>query len=448
MLLPFFLQFLLTSGTFIPNAFAQYDLSSLLGPATQAELALISLQKWYNISTGLWESTGWWNGANIMTMIGDLAKADPGYTPLQDVASNIFAIAVVKAPAKNPQPGIENPSSNSTTLIAVNTTNVETSYEKSLDPHTGELYVTYPLDWHDNNGWIISPGTSYRHDYNYSYDPNTPDYRDWLDGYYDDDLWWALAWISAYDVTHNYTYLDLAEGIFIAVSSTWGTYCFDGGIYWSWKRDYVNAIANELFFSTAAHLANRVENDDKRTVYLAWAEKSLKWFLESGMITQDGIINDGLTENCENNNKTAWSYNQGVILGGLTELHQAIPTSDFPHLRLASHLARAALFALSDQHGVIHDECEPDCGGDGAQFKGIFMRNLAKLYSVVHDRVFANAIRTNAASIWAWDRRMTFDDLPVFSVNWAGPWVSPANASTHSSAMDAFVAAAVVQKIF
>jgi hypothetical protein len=35
----------------------------------------------------------------------------------------------------------------------------------------------------------------------------------WTDGSFDDDSWWALAWIAAYDVTKNQDYLDLAIGI-------------------------------------------------------------------------------------------------------------------------------------------------------------------------------------------------------------------------------------------
>ncbi|KAI4624036.1 hypothetical protein J4E80_003849 [Alternaria sp. BMP 0032] len=266
------------------------------------------------------------------------------------------------------------------------------------------------------------------------------DPHDWLDGYYDDDLWWALAWINAYDVTADPAYLNLAEGIFLAVSRTWGTYCSHGGIYWNWERDYINAIANELFFSTAAHLATRVNHNGKKTLYLYWAEKSLNWFVGSGMINEGGTINDGLTEDCANNNKTVWSYNQGVILGGFVELYQASSSSHSAYLVLASEIANAALVALSDENGVLHDECEPNCGADGAQFKGIFMRNLVKLHAVAPEKVFANAIRVNAGSIWQRDRAVTVDGLPVFSVNWAGPWVTPANASTHSSAMDALVA--------
>jgi predicted alpha-1,6-mannanase (GH76 family) len=435
---------LFLSFAFVPNVSARSSYNIISDPKARTKLALETLQSWYNSSTGLWESTGWWNGANIMTMIGDYAKADAEDEILYDMARHIFATALLEAPMKNPQPAIESPTSNSARLVTINATNIETGYMKTLDPDTNEPYTTYPPDWDEDRRVMLSQSSASREHSHLSY-PTGPDPRDWLNGYYDDDLWWALAWLNAYDVTSNSAYLTLAEGIFIAVSRTWGTYCCNGGIYWSWEKKYVNAIANELFLSTAAHLARRVHGSKEKAVYLDWAERSLNWFLGSGMINEHGTINDGLTEACENNNKTAWSYNQGVILGGLVELYQASSSPSFAYLTLASDIASAALSALSDENGVIHDECEPDCGGDGAQFKGVFMRNLAKLHSVAPDKLYANAISVNAASIWKWDRRVTHEGLPMFSVDWAGPWVSPANASTHSSAMDALVAAIVAK---
>lgn len=126
-----------------------------------------------------------------------------------------------------------------------------------------------------------------------------------------------------------------------------------------------------------------------------------------------------------------------MILGGLVELNKAAPNDTY--LPLATKIAKAAINELSDDNGIIHDGCEPGCGGDGSQFKGIFMRNLQLLHEAAPDDVFADSIKTNAGSIWLNNRNE--DEGNTMSVVWSGPFVSPANASTHSSAMDALVAA-------
>lgn len=90
------------------------------------------------------------------------------------------------------------------------------------------------------------------------------------------------------------------------------------------------------------------------------------------MINENNLINDGLDINsdgsCTNNGDTEWSYNQGVILGGLVELSRA--TGDSGYLSEATSIAEAAIEALSED-GILHESCEPnDCGADGSQFKG------------------------------------------------------------------------------
>ena len=129
-----------------------------------------------------------------------------------------------------------------------------------------------------------------------------------------------------------------------------------------------------------------------------------------------------------------------MILGGLVELNKASPNATY--LQLAARIAKAAINELSDDNGVIHDVCEPNCGGDGPQFKGVFARNLQLLHEAAPDEAYVKTIQANANSIWANDRDSTTNRL---SVDWAGPFVSPANASTHSSAMDALVAAITVK---
>ncbi len=177
----------------------------------------------------------------------------------------------------------------------------------------------------------------------------------------------GLGLIRAWDVTKVTRYLDAAESIFRDMAGGGDNTC-GGGIWWSKDRNYKNAIANELYLAVAASLANRVSSADSRTRYRNTATQQWAWFRASGMINGDNTINDGLyLQNCTNNGGIVWSYNQGVVLGGLVELNKA--NGDASLLQQASAIANAAINRLSQPDGILHDPCEPNCGSDGPQFK-------------------------------------------------------------------------------
>jgi predicted alpha-1,6-mannanase (GH76 family) len=259
-----------------------------------------------------------------------------------------------------------------------------------------------------------------------------------LNNYYDDEGWWALAWIDIYDVTREPRYLQMADSIFEDMAKGWDLTC-SGGIWWSKERKYKNAIANELFLSVAAHLLTRQKDKSRQAYYLDWANREWQWFSHIGMINSDHLINDGLDAQCTNNHKTTWSYNQGVILGGLSELYMR--THDPSLLAQANSIATATLASpiLTDAHGILHDPCEPNCGGDGTQFKGIFVRNLAQLYRISPSPRYKAFLLANADSIRAGMKP------PEYSIGvvWAAPY-GTINASTQSSGADALVAAASI----
>ncbi|KAJ6120466.1 Six-hairpin glycosidase [Penicillium sp. IBT 18751x] len=374
---------------FSSHGFLTYSLTiSLLAGATvaddaraRAEDAFRTLQTWYNPSTGLWDTAGWWNCANVMTVVADLALVDPS---VMENASYIFNNTLIMAPAQNPQPGPE----------------VKVNSARDLSARVNQAVNA----------------------------------SQWLDSAYDDDGWWALAWIAAYDVTEDNQYLQLAEGIFDGLTKAWGTRCSNGGIPWNPSNDYVNAITNELFLSTAAHLANRVPS--KKDYYVDWAQKEWNWFLAQDFIGENNTINDGLLDNCQNNGATVWSYNQGVVLGGLVELNKAAPNKTY--LGTANAIAEAAIETLTDSNKVLHDSCEPDnCEPDATQFKGIFIRNLEMLQRASPRDIYREVIISSADSIWNDDR----NGQGQLGVDWAGPLHDPADATTHSCAMEALVAA-------
>ena len=159
-----------------------------------------ALQQWYN-SSGLWNTTGWWNAANCV----DALEYD---------------------------------------IIANNDTN-----------YLATLQNTFNLNSSGN----------------------------FLNGSYDDEGWWAEAWIRAYDLSGNVTYLNMAKTIFADMTTAWDSHC-NGGLWWSSARTYKNAIPNELFLLDAIRLHERTPGDGGTGSYFYWATNEWNWFLNSGMI--------------------------------------------------------------------------------------------------------------------------------------------------------------------
>ncbi|KAF1959994.1 Six-hairpin glycosidase [Byssothecium circinans] len=399
---------LLLSGLLVPT-----HCSPITRDVTKAnvEAAYRTLQKWYNSATGIWvPSTGWWNSANCLTTITNLASVDSGLkSEITGMISNTYAQA-------------QKYNSQSVKIMGAED-----------DPYLMQTYYTdqwppVPQSFIDQHGELKAQANT-----------------GFLNDYYDDEGWWALAWIGAYDLTRASTYLTQAQTIFNDMNAVFGkTNCSTntggkGGIWWDKPHTYVNAIPNELFLAVAASLANRVSSSN--VPYLSIAKEQWAWFQGSGMITADNAINDGLDQKtCKNNGGTVWTYNQGVILGALVELSKA--TGDTALIQKARNIADTAITKLAPG-GILREPCEGSangCGADGSQFKGIFMRNLGILNKASPQDRYKNFLKSNADSIWRNDR----NDMNELSLKWAGPFVTPANASTQSSALDSLVAALAI----
>ena len=236
--------------------------------------------------------------------------------------------------------------------------------------------------------------------------------------YVDDEGWWAVDWIRAWDLTGNTAYLTSAKGVFSHMAADWGGDC-GGGVYWNHSNTYKNAIPNELFLQVATMLHEVTPGD---TVYLGWAKKEAAWFLQSGMINSRGLVNDGLTGTCRNNGGTPWTYNQGVILAGLGELYHT--TGDRTYLQTAERIAAAATKDLVNGNGVLYEKgCEgtDTCGADGALFKGIFVRSLWWLYRYDPKPAYRAFLERSTGAIWA-NGRTTVN---TFGLHWDGPAPNP-----------------------
>lgn len=262
---------------------------------------------------------------------------------------------------------------------------------------------------------------------------------DFISSATDDSEWWALAWIDAYDLTGDQAYLDEAVTIANHVSTLWDTGSCGGGVWWNTDKTYKNAVTNALYVRLTASLHNRIAGD---TAWLAKATTAWNWFLSSGMIDSSGLVNDGLSSTCGNNGGTVWSYNQGLAIGAGVEMWRA--TGDASDLSEARHLADSAVHSAAlVSGGLLTESCDAlnaTCDDNAKQFKGIFMRYLGELDSVVGG-TYTSFIDTQVDSLWNADR----DSLDDFGERWNGqdPAADP-NVSdwrTQASALEALLAA-------
>jgi predicted alpha-1,6-mannanase (GH76 family) len=255
-----------------------------------------------------------------------------------------------------------------------------------------------------------------------------------INDFFDDNLWWALAWVAACDLTGEQRYLNAAQAIFAHSLSGWDDTC-GGGLWWNQDRKYKNAITNELFLTLAGLLSQRVPANRE---YRDWALREWEWLRASGLIGPLDLVNDGLTAACANNGGTTWTYNQGVILGGLAALFEITGEDDF--LRQGEDIADATLRSLVSSRGILAEPCEPSgCDGDQTQFKGIFVRYLHEFSARSGKPAYRAFILANAESVL----QNAGNPDGQFGVRWDGPF-DKADASRQASAVEALIAAAAL----
>ncbi|MFF9391946.1 glycoside hydrolase family 76 protein [Streptomyces griseoluteus] len=252
----------------------------------------------------------------------------------------------------------------------------------------------------------------------------------------DDAAWWGVGWVAAYDLTHERRYLDEAVTITDYVRGFWDPSTCGGGVWWNRERTYKNAVTSGLYLWLTSALHQRLAGD---TVWGTRAVTAGDWYLGSGLIGSSGLVNDGLTPGCANNGQTVWSYNQGLAIGGFTELWRSTGSSRY--LDAAKRLADAALSSTAlTRDGVLTESCDvggASCDDNQKQFKGVFVRQLADLASATGSPAYRAYLVRQADSVWAKDR----DPLNRLGQRWAGGSPNQADWRTQASALAALTAA-------
>ncbi|MCJ2180715.1 glycoside hydrolase family 76 protein [Novosphingobium album (ex Hu et al. 2023)] len=213
----------------------------------------------------------------------------------------------------------------------------------------------------------------------------------------DDDLWAVIASVHAWWIGRDPELLAYAAATYRHVVTTyWDDHC-GGGLWWDRRRTYKNAITNELLIYASTQMFRATG----QASYREWALRGWSWFAQSSMIGPDGLVNDGLDADCRNNGQPRFSYNQGVLIGGLNDL--AGVTGNAHYDELAVRTAIAAIRGLSTPEGILHEPVDA-IGSDGLLFKGIFAYHLGHLLESLPDgperREIMAWVRQNAGAVW------------------------------------------------
>ncbi|MFJ4651682.1 glycoside hydrolase family 76 protein [Nocardia sp. NPDC088792] len=223
-------------------------------------------------------------------------------------------------------------------------------------------------------------------------------------GYNDDELWWALAWIDAFDLTADQRYLQAARIIVDGLDDQHAAFC-DGGIAWArmgvdpqsrpWTQ--VNAITNALYLTATAQLSTRVDSVS-RPAYSARALRTREWFTDRAgraLLDPSGLINDHLDQYGDTcvpaDAETRWTYVQGAMISGLVAEYRA--TRQAGLLTVADSIAAAATGPRSPflRDGVLSEPAATNCPGpeckDAETFKGVFVRSYRDLLDTGRSKV-------------------------------------------------------------
>ncbi|CAJ2501101.1 Uu.00g039540.m01.CDS01 [Anthostomella pinea] len=258
----------------------------------------------------------------------------------------------------------------------------------------------------------------------------------YINDYYDDMGWWAMAWIRAYDLTQNTTYLTTAEDLFNDMRYGWTTKCTpDGGLWWDKENTFIAPISNTLFIEVAGSLANRVAW--RKDYYTMWARNAWNWLSTSVLYAADQHLLMGSIKasTCvQNERPDSFTYSHGALVGGLIELSSATGETKYTD---EAHLVAGAVLDSMTKDGVLYEQnIDNEHPGESApQFKGVFMRALSSLNAQSPKTEYKTLAQKSADSIWENDR----DSEGNLGPDWNGPFFGSGNASPHSSAMDAIV---------
>jgi len=215
-----------------------------------------------------------------------------------------------------------------------------------------------------------------------------------LNNYYDDMEWNALALLRAYVATKDEKYKTAAQTVWTDIQTGWNTNG-GGGIAWV-KTDLFskNACSN----GPACILAARFYQQFKIASDKEWALKIYNWEKNTLFNSSNGAVNDNLNAKSGAISNYISTYNQGTFIGSAVELYKI--TGEKTYLNDAIKTADYTINKLTTSQIL-----NPEGTKDLALFKGIFIRYFTQLIqtpdldNATKER-YVLFLKLNATKLW------------------------------------------------
>ncbi|HKO79426.1 MAG TPA: glycoside hydrolase family 76 protein [Chitinophagaceae bacterium] len=218
----------------------------------------------------------------------------------------------------------------------------------------------------------------------------------WLNYYYDDMEWMALACLRAYQATNDVMYKDITDVLWTDIKNGWSS-DLNGGIWW--RKD--NSSKNTPSNMPAAILAARLYKAFNKADDLEWAKKIYDW--QKAILYEPGTgwVYDNIEKNGTKNTVWKFTYNQGTFLGAALELYKITNNTAYYNDAIT-----ATDFAVSSGQLTSNSILKDEGGGDGGLFKGVFIRYFNRLIidgnlSTDKKNNYIAFLKKNAESLWS-----------------------------------------------
>ena len=220
----------------------------------------------------------------------------------------------------------------------------------------------------------------------------------YINYYYDDMEWMALACLRAFKATNDVQYKDIVLLLWADIKNGWST-DLGGGIWWRKDNSSKNAPSN----LPAAILAARLYRAFNNPADIQWAKDIFNWQKTVLYESNSGWVYDNIESNGNKNTTWKFTYNQGIFIGAALELYSITNNNTY-----LSDAVKAADFVVSSgqltdvANGILKDEG----GGDGGLFKGVFIRYFNRLtidggIESVKKKQYINFMKANAQKLWS-----------------------------------------------